>query len=152
MLNETSPVLTPLTAAEWRRRRLRGNPPKISRDDEVCQFVTEALASTMTMTFAGIVAACREKFGHDRAPSHTGLYRYWRTLLPRDTVIYEVDRLATQLRRLNRLARNLNSDPQRMALQMPRLIRLTTKVMVELRVQMGTQGQHGRYREIPPYR
>ena len=65
-----------LTGEEWRRRHLSGRPSKIANDAELRQFVDAALER---MTFEAIAAACRERFGWERAPSKSAVHRYWLT-------------------------------------------------------------------------
>lgn len=62
-------------AAEWRGRHLPGQPGKIMADPELRRFVERLLPRH---TFAEIVARCRERFGAERAPSRSGLSRFWR--------------------------------------------------------------------------
>ena len=59
---------------EWRRRHLSGRPSKIADDAEVRRFVDTALER---MTFEAIAAACRARFGVERAPSKSAVHRYW---------------------------------------------------------------------------
>jgi len=63
-----------ISGAEWRERHLPGHPLKIMCDSEVQQFVDAALK---TMGFKAVAAACRERFGRERAPSKSAVGRYW---------------------------------------------------------------------------
>lgn len=67
--------LAPVTsAAEWRARHLRGAPSRILCDQELREFVDEHLRQ---MSLGKLRQACVERFGSARAPSQSGLYRYW---------------------------------------------------------------------------
>ncbi len=58
----------------WRLLHWPGNPARILFDPDLRAFIDERLA---TMTYRQIVAACREKFGLERAPSKSAISRYW---------------------------------------------------------------------------
>ena len=60
--------------AEWKGLHRPGNPPKILSDQELREFLDEALTR---MTFKEAAAACVERFGKDRAPSLSVIHRYW---------------------------------------------------------------------------
>ena len=58
-------------------RRIPGPLLKCDRDPEVGAFVRERLG---VMPLKHIADAARERFGRERAPSHTAVWRYWRAL------------------------------------------------------------------------
>lgn len=58
----------------------RGKPSKIELDQEVKTFIDDRLGR---LTMEELLAACRERFGSDRTPSRTALYRYWQRLRQR---------------------------------------------------------------------
>lgn len=62
----------------WRLLHRPGNPSRILSDPDLRAYVDEKLP---TMTFEQIVAACREKFGPERAPSKTAIGRYWTSIV-----------------------------------------------------------------------
>jgi hypothetical protein len=66
----------PIPASEWRRLHLPGTPGKISGDPEIAAFVDELLATTGMVKIA---AACKERFGPERAPGKSAVHRYWTT-------------------------------------------------------------------------
>ena len=63
-----------LSRLQRRRRHIPGRPFKVCMDTEVRLFVDLALES---MTFVEIAKACRERFGAERAPGKSAVYRYW---------------------------------------------------------------------------
>jgi hypothetical protein len=69
-----------LTAAEWRRLHLPGNPSRIAGDPELRDYVIRCLE---TMSFRRAADACLEKFGAERAPRKSAIHRYWLLTLKR---------------------------------------------------------------------
>lgn len=67
-------ALPPMTAAEHRRRHLRGRTPRILQDTEVKAFIDEAV---LRLTFDALHAACLERFGKERTPGKSTMHRYW---------------------------------------------------------------------------
>lgn len=63
-----------VSAAEHRRRHLPGLPFKAAADPEVRAFIDTGLD---TMTFKELAAAARGRFGPERAPSRSAIFRYW---------------------------------------------------------------------------
>src|SRR5476649_2864836 len=60
--------------AAWRGLHLCGRPGKLSIDAEMRAYVDELLTAN---TFRQVAAACLERFGPDRAPRKSAIYRYW---------------------------------------------------------------------------
>lgn len=60
--------------AEWKGLHRPGNPPKILCDQELREFLDDALTR---LTFKEAAAACVERFGKARAPSLSAVHRYW---------------------------------------------------------------------------
>lgn len=54
-------------------KRSRGAPSKIDTDEEVRAFIHD---QSCGMTFEQLEAACRVRFGHQRAPSKSAIHRY----------------------------------------------------------------------------
>jgi len=63
------------TAAEWRRRHLRGNPNRFIADPELRRLANRMLP---THKFDDILAECRRQLGPERTPSKSALSRFWR--------------------------------------------------------------------------
>ncbi|MDH5638003.1 MAG: hypothetical protein OEZ04_05890 [Nitrospinota bacterium] len=59
---------------EWAGLHRVGVPPKLWLDDEQRALVEELLTR---MGFREIERICRERFGPDRAASHSSIERYW---------------------------------------------------------------------------
>lgn len=55
------------------RERHRGRPFKIEEDEEVRAFIH---SQPHAMTLTQLANACRERFGHERAPSRSTISRY----------------------------------------------------------------------------
>lgn len=66
---------TVATLAEWKGMHRPGTPPKILYDQELRNFLDDVLMRT---TFREAVAACVVRFGNERAPSLSAVYRYWK--------------------------------------------------------------------------
>lgn len=62
--------------AEWKGLHLPGKPPKILLDQELRDFLDEALTR---MTFKEAEAACLERFGLQRGVRHASIHRYWQS-------------------------------------------------------------------------
>jgi len=70
-----------MTPGERRMLGLRGARSKIERDEDVQRFVE---AHIWNMTFLDLRAACIARFGPERAPSLTGLWKHWRKMTDPD--------------------------------------------------------------------
>lgn len=64
---------TPMAPSAHRAAHRPGKPSKLD-DIEVRAFVDARIEN---MTFQELTAACRERFGEDRAPHKSALHRYW---------------------------------------------------------------------------
>lgn len=62
------------TAEDWLALHIPGRPGKIVRDAEVRAFIDRHISK---MTFTQLAAMCRERFGHERAPTRSTIGRYW---------------------------------------------------------------------------